>query len=80
MLFAGRDHSRPAINKRAVTMPDFTMCDGICRDDKECPQRDQCERFLNMPDEGQQWFLSAPYNLHRKSCGFFKSFQEVRKD
>lgn len=61
-------------------MPDFMMCDAVLDNGKECPQKDRCERFLNMPDQNQSWFAHAPYDQRKKSCGFFKAFQEMRKD
>ena len=41
---------------------DFDLCDGITSDNKMCPLRYDCERFMKQEGTGYAWYLDyAPY-------------------
>lgn len=55
-------------------MPDICMCE-----DKECPTKDKCYRFLAIPDEYlQSYFTESPRDKETGECGYFISTEKRR--
>jgi hypothetical protein len=48
-------------------MPDISMCWG-----KDCPLKEDCYRYLAVPNEYRQsYFTTPPYDRALGECGFF---------
>jgi hypothetical protein len=48
-------------------MPDISMCSG-----EKCPLKENCYRFLAIPNEFRQsYFMNPPYNHQTNECEYF---------
>lgn len=56
-------------------MPDITMCD-----DAECPNSNQCYRFLAKPSSWQSYFVGSPRENNVTECDHFWLHRESEID